>query len=138
MSERTDATRGTRSGGAVGLTVFASMIMILVGTLQAIAGLVALVDDEFVVVTQEWVFKLDTTTWGWIHLLIGIVVLLAGVGLYSGAVWARTIGVIMAMVSAVAMFAWMPWYPVWAISVMALDVFIIWALTAHGRDITQG
>jgi hypothetical protein len=127
----------TYSSGAVGLTVFAAVMMIMIGVFQSIAGIVALVNDEFYVVGEEWIFQFDLTTWGWIHLLLGVLIALAGVGLFSGQVWARTVGVILAVISAVVMFAWLPWYPLWAILIITLDVFIIWALTAHGRDITR-
>jgi hypothetical protein len=124
------------SGAAVGWTIFAAAMMVLGGIFQAIAGLVAILNDEFYVVGAEYVFKFDVTTWGWVHLVLGVVILLAGLALFSGAVWARTIGVILAVVSAVAAFAWLPWYPIWAVLIIVADIFVIWALTAHGRDIT--
>jgi hypothetical protein len=127
----------TYSGAAVGWTVFASIMLIIIGVFQSIAGITALVSDELYVVTPEYLFQFDTTTWGWVHLLIGVIVLAAGIALYSGAVWARTVGVIVAVVSAIINFAWLPWYPVWAILVITADVFVIWALTVHGRDITR-
>jgi len=125
------------SSGAVGLTVFAAVMMIIVGSFQAIAGVVALFNDTFYVVGEEYVFKLDVTSWGWIHLTLGIVIAVAGFFLFRGAVWARTVGVILASISALFNFAWLPYYPIWAIAIITLDVFVIWALTAHGRDITQ-
>ena len=126
-----------RSGVAAGFTMFAAIMMILIGSFHIIAGLAGVLEDEFFAVTPEWIFQFDTTTWGWIHLLAGIVVILAGFGLFSGAVWARTVGVIVAAVSAVANFAWMPYSPVWSITIIAIDVFVIWALTMHGRDIAE-
>jgi uncharacterized membrane protein (DUF106 family) len=75
--------------------------------------------------------------WRWIHLILGIVVLLAGFSLFSGAVWARTVGVIMAVISALVGFAWLPYYPIWGIIFIAIAVAVIWALTAHGRDMEQ-
>lgn len=125
------------SGAAVGFTVFASVMMVMMGLFQAFVGVVALVNDEFYVVGSQWVFQFDVTTWGWVHLTIGIVVLLAGMALFSGAVWARTVGVLLAVVSAFASFAWIPWYPVWGVVMIAISFFVIWALTAHGRDITR-
>jgi hypothetical protein len=127
----------TVSGTAVGFTVFAAVMMIMIGAFQAIAGIVALVNDTFYVVGEEWVFQFDITTWGWIHLALGILIGLAGAALFSGAVWARTVGVILAVLSAVLSFAWLPWYPIWAILVITADVFVIWALTAHGRDLSR-
>lgn len=127
----------TRSGAAVGFTIFASAMMVLIGTFQMFAGVIALVNDEFYVVTQEWIFQFDVTTWGWIHLLLGAVILAAGIGLFTGRVWARTVGVLLAILSAVVSFAWLPWYPIWGVIIIALDVFVIWALTVHGRDIVE-
>jgi len=77
------------------------------------------------------------TTWGWVHLIIGLLVLLAGFGMLSGQVWARTVGVIIAVFMGLASFAWLPYYPVWAILYIVASVAIIWALTVHGRDITE-
>jgi hypothetical protein len=123
------------SGGAIGWTLFAAVMLILIGGFHAFAGLVAIIDDTFYTVTPKYVAQFDTTTWGWIHLIGGIVVLLAGFGLFSGAVWARTVGVIVALISAFVSFAWLPWYPLWGITIIAIDIAVIWALTAHGRDI---
>ena len=93
--------------------------------------------DNFYAVTPNYVFEFYSTTWGWVHLIGGIIIVLAGFGLFSGAVWARTVGVILATVSLLASFAWIPIYPVWGIVTIAIDVFVIWALTVHGRDITM-
>jgi hypothetical protein len=125
----------TRSTVAVGFTVFAGTMMIVIGILHAIQGIVAVANDTFYVVGQEWTFSLDVTTWGWAHLILGAVVALAGFFVFQGAVWARAIGVVVAAVSAIVNFAWLPYYPVWGIVVIVLDVFVIWALTAHGRDV---
>jgi hypothetical protein len=122
---------------AVGWTTFAGCMMVLIGFWWVIAGLVGLVNDDFYVTTRNYVFRFDATAWGWIHLIVGILVLFAGFGLFSGAVWARTIGVIMAMLAALIGFAWIPWYPFWAILIVAVSVSVIWALIAHGRDIAE-
>ena len=126
-----------RSGLAVGITLFAATMLIVIGFFQAMQGLVALLNDNFYVAGQKWVFQFDVTTWGWIHLLLGIVVALAGFFVLVGQVWARVVGVIVATFSAVVNFAWLPYYPVWGAIVIALDVFVIWALTVHGRDVTS-
>jgi hypothetical protein len=89
------------------------------------------------VVTQEWIFEFSTETWGWIHLGLGVVILLSGIGLFTANVWARTVGVFIGVVSALVAFAWLPYYPVWAILFIAVAVAIIWSLTAHGHDIVE-
>lgn len=125
------------SPGAVGVTVFAGVLMVLSGGLQAVQGIVALVNDTFYVVGEEYLFEFDVTSWGWIHLIMGVVVALAGIGLFQGAVWARTVAVVVASISILANFMWMPYYPFWSLTVITFDVFVIWAATMHGRDITE-
>ena len=128
---------GEPSGWAIGWTAFAGFMMVLLGFWWIIAGLVAVINDSFFVVTQEWVFEFSTTTWGWIHLVLGGVILFSGFGLFSGNVMARTVGVLIGVVSGFAAFAWLPYYPVWAILFIAVSVAIVWSLTAHGLDITE-
>lgn len=131
------STQSEYSGGAVALTATAGILMVMVGFFHAIQGLVALFNDEFFVFGEDYVFKFDVTSWGWIHLIGGVIVGLAGIALFQGAVWARTVAVILACVSILASFLWLPYYPLWSLVVIAFDVFVIWALTTHGRDITQ-
>ena len=122
---------------AVGWISFAGFMMILLGSFHAIAGLIGIIDDTFYAVTAKYVFQFDRTTWGWINLILGIVVVLAGFGVFSGALWARIVGVIIGIVSAIAGFAWLPYYPIWAILFIAVAISIIWALTIHGRDVER-
>jgi hypothetical protein len=124
------------SGWAIGWTAFAAIMMIMMGFFHGLAGLVAVLEDELYAVTPEYVLQLDVTTWGWVHLVLGAIVLIAGIFLFTGSVFARTIGVIVAAVSAIANFAWLPYYPIWALVIITSAAFVIWALTAHGRDIT--
>lgn len=126
-----------RSEAAVGWTWFAAIMMMLLGAFWVIAGLVAILEDEFFVATPNYLFKFDVTTWGWIHLLLGVVVELAGFALLMGRAWARTIGVVLAGISALVGFAWLPWYPIWGIIFITSAVFVIWALTVHGKDVTK-
>ncbi len=126
------------SSWAVGWTAFAGIMMVISGIWWIISGLVAIASETFYIVGEEYIFQFDATTWGWIHLLVGILVLVAGFYLFTGAVWARTIGVIIAVLMALIAFAWLPWYPIWAILFIAVSVFIIWALTVHGHDIAEG
>jgi len=124
-----------RSGAAVGFIYFASLMMILIGFFDVIQGLAAIIKQSWAVVSPNYAFKLNVATWGWINLILGLIILLAGFGLWSGAVWARTVGVVMAVIIGVAEFMYLPYYPIWSICIIALSVFVIWALTAHGRDV---
>ncbi len=117
------------SGWAVGGTVFAGVIMLLIGLFHAVAGLVALLDDEFYVVTANYTFEFDVTAWGWIHLIGGIVVACGGLAVFAGATWARVVGIGLAVVSAVVNFFFLPYYPWWSLLLIALAVWVIWALS---------
>ena len=123
------------SGWAVGLILFAAIMMMMTGVFQALAGLIAIFENEFYVATPNYLFKFDVTTWGWIHLLVGIIVALAGWGLLLGRTWARAVAITLAVISALANFAFIPYYPIWSLLVIALDVFVIWAITTHGPEI---
>jgi vacuolar-type H+-ATPase subunit I/STV1 len=122
----------TLSGWAVGGITFAVTMMIMIGVFQVIAGLVAIFDDDFYVVTQNYTFDLDTSGWGWIHLILGVLLVLVGYFLYAGAPWAGVTAIVLAVLSAVANFFFIPYYPFWSILVIALDVWVIWALTRPG------
>ena len=125
-----ESTRAAQATGWVGGGyVFAGVIMIMVGVFQAIAGLAALFEDEFFVVTSDYIFKVNTTAWGWIHLILGLLVVFAGYALFAAKTWARVIGVTLATLSAIANFIFIPYYPFWAILIISLDVWVIWALT---------
>ena len=122
---------------AVGFILFAGIMMVMAGFFQAFSGLVALFQNEFFVATRNYLFQFDATSWGWIHLLLGIVVAAAGFAVMAGRTWGRVVGITLAMLSALANFAFIPYYPFWALTVIALDIFVIWALAAHGGEIAM-
>jgi len=126
-----------RSGWAVGYIFFAAMMMVFLGSLHALAGLTGIIKDQAYAVSPNAVVSIDTTQWGWIHLIIGLIVLFAGFGLLSGAVWARTVGVIVALIAGFMSFLFIQWYPVWGITMVAVSIGVIWALTAHGHDVAE-
>jgi hypothetical protein len=129
-----DYGRETRVTGWTGWIAFAGVMLIVGGTLASIFGLVAIINDDWVVFTNRNSVSIDLTGWGWIHLIVGIVVILAGFGVFTGNILARTVGVIVAVVSLIANFLWLPVYPLWSIVIMTIDVLVIWALTAHGGE----
>ena len=122
------------SAWAAGWIAFAVFMMIMLGAFHAIAGLVGLVDDQFYVTTQKYVFQFDRTTWGWIHLILGIVVAFAGFAILSGQVWARAVGIGLAVLSAINNFFWLPYSPVWSFIAIGLAVLVIWALSRFNVD----
>jgi hypothetical protein len=138
MAERgpTIEQETTTSGWGVGFVVFAGVMMIMLGVFHVLEGLTAVLKDQFFVSTpSNYLITIDVTGWGWIHLIGGAVVAVAGFFVFSGAVWARTIGVILAVLSAFANFLFIPYYPFWSLLMLAVDIFVIWALVAHGREV---
>jgi hypothetical protein len=130
-------TREESSGWASGFVLFAALMMIMAGIWQGLAGLIALFENEFYVATRNYLFEFDATTWGWIHLLVGVIVGLAGLGLLAGQTWARVVGITLAVLSAIANFLFIPYYPFWSMLIIAVDIFVIWALAAHGRELRE-
>ena len=128
------ASRET-SGVAVGFILFAAIMMIMVGVFQAIQGLIGIFENEFYVATRKYLFEFDATRWGWIHLILGLLVAFAGWGLFSGRTWARVVGITLAVLSAIANFLFIPYYPFWSLLIITLDVFVIWAVTVHGGEL---
>jgi hypothetical protein len=120
----------------VGWIAFAGTIMAMLGTFHIFAGLVALFNDDYYLVGKSGLLvNVDFTAWGWVHVIGGIIVILAGVGVFAGQVWARTVGVVIALGSAVLNLAFLSAYPLWSLIMIALDVVVILALTVHGSDI---
>jgi hypothetical protein len=123
--------------GWTGWIIFAGVMMILGGSLNLFYGIVAAVNDEWVVFTNRANVYLDVSEWGWVHIILGAIVLLAGIGVFSGNILARAVGVVVAGISLIANFFFIPVYPLWAITVIVIDVLVIWALTAHGREMRE-
>ena len=143
MTEDAYSSSGARradretSGTAVGFILFAAIMMIMVGVFQALQGLIGIFENEFYVATRNYLFQFDATTWGWIHLILGVLVAFAGWGLLSGRTWARTVAIILAVISAITNFLFVPYYPFWALLLITLDIFVIWAVAAHGGDLRE-
>jgi hypothetical protein len=111
-----------------GWTVLAAVLMVVGGAMAIFEGIAAIAKDGLFVRTANYAFRFNLTSWGWIHLILGIVILLAGCALFSGAVWARAVGVVLAALNLIANFLWLPYYPFWAVTLIAMNIFIIWAL----------
>lgn len=113
---------------------FAGVMMILLGAFQLVEGLVALLRPDYYLVGRDGlVVSVSFTGWGWIHLLLGVLVLAAGVGVMTGQTWARVVGIVLAGLSALANLAFIAAYPMWAVIVIAVDVAVIYALTTNRR-----
>jgi len=127
------STAGTKAAATGGM-LFGAIIMMLGGLFQFFQGIAAIAKDDIFLSTPNYVFKFDTTAWGWIHLILGIIVALVGFMVLTGATWARAVGIGLVALQAFANFFFLPYFPLWALIVIALDVFVIWALAvAPGR-----
>lgn len=132
----TVAVRERRSVWA-GWIAFASLLMIMMGSFNAIEGLAGVLVDDFYVAAPADVLVFDLTTWGWLHLVIGVLVALTGAALLTGTTWARVVTVVLAILNAIAQLAFAAVYPVWSLIVIGLCVTVIWAVVVHGADVTD-
>jgi hypothetical protein len=119
----------------VGWIAFAGVMMMMLGAFHAIEGLVAIFQDSYFLVGQDdLVVHVDYTMWGWVHMLVGILVVSAGAAVLTGHMWARVIAVIVAFGSALLNIAFLSAYPIWSTIMIAVDVLVIWAVMVHGRE----
>lgn len=132
-----EAPRPPEVSGWVGWVLFGAMMMIMVGAFQVVAGITALAKSGYYVASSaDLVVDVDFTVWGWVHIGLGAVAVAAGIGLLAGQTWARVVGIAMALVSSVVNLAFIPAYPLWSLMVIALDVLVIYAIAAHGREVS--
>lgn len=123
--------------GWVGWVYFAAFMVLLAGIFQLISGFAALLNPDYFKVINGTLVAFDLTTWGWIHLLLGIALLCVGTALFSGKTWARVVAIILAMLNLLAQFAFLSEYPIWSVIIIAVDVLVIYALTVHGREVIE-
>ncbi|GIH95736.1 hypothetical protein ACFFMN_01705 [Planobispora siamensis] len=122
------------SGWTTGSILFTAVLMMTVGFFQAIEGIAAILEDQFYIPAPNYIYAIDVTAWGWTHLALGVVVGIAGWGVMSAQLWARIVGIIAAALSAIANFFFIPYYPIWALLIIAIDVFVIWTLCVYGKQ----
>ncbi|CAM5268117.1 hypothetical protein ACFV83_23115 [Streptomyces pharetrae] len=123
----------TKQGWATGLTVFGAVMLFLVGLLDLLRGIMAIAEDDVFVTTPNYIFEFDLTSWGWIHLILGVIAVIVSVGLLRTATWARVTGVAIAVLVILANFLSMPYYPLWSLVMITISGFIIWALCVVER-----
>jgi hypothetical protein len=124
-----------RATGWAGWVQFAAVVLLISGLFGAIQGLVAIIAPEpYFVVSNGALFLLDLDGWGWWNLAIGILLVVTAAALFTNATWARVVAIILACLSAVGQVFLLPAQPWWSAIIIAVDVLVIYALTAHGRD----
>ncbi|MBK6047070.1 hypothetical protein JHN58_32780 [Streptomyces sp. MBT55] len=114
--------------------MFAGVLLFVDGVLGVLKGIAGIASNDVYTRINDYVFKFSVTSWGWIHLILGVVLILVGWGILKGAAWARGAGVALAALNLIANFMWLPYTPVWAIVTIAIDVFVIWALCTDRSD----
>lgn len=128
------STSNTENAWADGIGIFAGAALLTVGIFQFLEGVAAAAKDDVFLGTPNYVFELDLTTWGWVHIVVGIIAAVVGGAILVGQTWALVAGIVLAMVSALMNFLWLPYYPAWAILIIGFDIAVIWALsTVLGR-----
>lgn len=118
---------------AFGVSIFAGVLLATLASFTILQGLAAVLKDDVFVRGLNYTYQFDVTTWGWIHLIIGVIGLFAGIGILRGQVWANSVGIGIAALSALSQFTFMPQYPLWSLTIIAMDVVVIWALTEQIR-----
>lgn len=118
----------------IGLATFAGSLMILGGFFELFQGLAAVLNKSFFVAGPNYIYHIDITTWGWIHMILGAIIGFAGIGIFSGQAWARGVGMFLVILSAIANFFYIPYYPLWSMLIIALNIAIIGALAAYGSE----
>jgi uncharacterized membrane protein YphA (DoxX/SURF4 family) len=133
MTHRAEPPEISGSELAAGIGVmFAAVMMIVNGIFQIFQGLAAVMTDEFFVTIPNYVVTVDVTTWGWIHLVLGVLIVIGGFYLFSGSRAAAVFALVLAIISTIGNFAFIPYYPVWALLLIAVDVYIMWAIARSG------
>jgi hypothetical protein len=126
-----EETESARTRQVAGIRTFAGVLMLIIGGYHAMAGIAALREDEILLETPSYTYALDVTTWGWVHLGLGVLVALAGAAVLRDRLWGRLVGIVLAGLSLFANFLFLLYYPLWAALIIAFDVVIIWALAAY-------
>ncbi|MBF6180314.1 DUF7144 family membrane protein [Nocardia otitidiscaviarum] len=135
MAHTTSTDSSLKQGFAAGTSIAAAVLLLVVGVLSILEGISAAASDDLVIVdVNDYVYKLNTTGWGWIHIILGAIVVIAAIGLMAGTTWGRAAAMILAALSIIANFLWLPYYPIWSIVIIALDVVIIWAVATWKPD----
>ena len=122
------------SGWAFGVSTFAGVMLVTVGVFQVLEAIAALAKDDIFIRGVEYTYKVDVTTWGWVHLILGVIGIATGLGVLAGQTWARVIGIILAVVGALANFAFIPYYPIWSLLIIGFYVMVMWALSTQMRE----
>ncbi|WP_460723151.1 DUF7144 family membrane protein [Nocardia heshunensis] len=131
MAHSTGPEATLKQGLAAGTSIAAGILLIVIGVLSILQGISAVAADDLLVVGYDYIYKLNTTGWGWIHIVLGAIEIGVAIGLLKGTTWGRTAAMLLAALSIVENFLWIPYYPAWSLLIIALDVVVIWAIATY-------
>ncbi|MET8423096.1 hypothetical protein [Nocardia sp. NPDC004860] len=131
MAQSTGPEPTLKQGFAAGTAIAAGILLLVVGALSILQGISAVASDDLLVVGYDYVYKMNTTGWGWIHIVLGIIEIVVAIGLLRGTTWGRVAALVLAALSIVENFLWIPYYPAWSLLIIALDVVVIWAISTY-------
>lgn len=120
------------SGGADSGVFFGATMLVVIGVFQVIQGLAAIMNDEFFAETHDYTFQVDVTVWGWLHLALGILLIVGGVSLFRGSRMAGIFATVLAGLGAIANFVFLPYFPFWALLIILLNIWVIWSIATSG------
>jgi hypothetical protein len=126
--------QSTRAAWAFGVVTFAGVTLLTLAFFEILQAIAAIAEDQVFVAGVDYTYAIDLTQWGWIHLVLGLIGVAIGIGLLAGQAWARVAGIVVAVVVALANFAWLPYFPIWSLLIIAFSAVVIWALTAQLSD----
>ena len=114
--------------------VFAGVLLMISGIMNIFQGITAIANDDLYVHIGNYAFKFSTTSWGWIHLVLGVLVAIVGWGAYTGAAWAKVTGVVVISLAMIGNFMWLPYQTWWALILLAIDGFALWSLIGNDEE----
>ncbi|MFD6394749.1 DUF7144 family membrane protein [Nocardia sp. NPDC055029] len=117
-----------REGIAAGTSIGAGILLAVVGVLQILEGISAVAKDDLIVVGPEYLYQFDLTSWGWWHIVFGAIAVIVAIGLLAGQTWGRVLAMVIAAISIIANFLWLPYYPWWSILIIIINIVVIWAV----------
>ncbi len=134
----TQYTEESEVSGWVGWIIFAGTMMMLLGVFHMFEGLIALFRHTQINFPNSGLtVQVSYTQWGWLQIIAGALVFLAGLGLFTGQMWARVLGIVLVAISAIVNFVWISMFPFWSITLLVVDFLVIWALIAHGGELKE-
>lgn len=113
---------------------FAAVLLLITALMDILQGLGAISDPAFFAAGADYTFRFDVTTWGWVHLILGVIAVVVAIGIMTRQGWAQVLGMLIAGLAMLTNFAWLPHYPLWAVLIIAMNALVIWALSVQLKN----